>query len=55
VHLAARVMAMAGPGEVLVTRTVIDLVNGSGLKFEDKGAHSLKGFADPVQLLAVLS
>ena len=43
VHLAARVNAAAEPGEVLVSRTVRDLVAGSGLSFEDRGAHTLKG------------
>lgn len=43
VHIAARVMAAAGPGEVLVSRTVCDLVTGSGLRFEDRGEHELKG------------
>jgi len=43
VHIAARVMGLAGPGEVLVSRTVRDLVAGSGLRFEERGAHRLKG------------
>lgn len=43
VHIAARVMALAGPGEVLVSRTVRDLVAGSSLRFEERGAHRLKG------------
>jgi class 3 adenylate cyclase len=43
VHIAARVAAMAGPGEVLVSRTVADLVAGSGIEFEDRGEHELKG------------
>lgn len=43
VHIAARVAAMAAPGEVLVSSTVKDLVAGSGLEFEDKGPHALKG------------
>jgi class 3 adenylate cyclase len=43
VHIAARVMALAGPNEVLVSRTVPDLVAGSGLAFEDRGEHDLKG------------
>jgi class 3 adenylate cyclase len=43
VHIAARVMAAAAPGEVLVSRTVADLVTGSGLSFEDRGEHDLKG------------
>jgi class 3 adenylate cyclase/pimeloyl-ACP methyl ester carboxylesterase len=43
VHLAARVAALAGPGEVLVTGTVRDLVIGSPLQFEARGRHTLKG------------
>jgi class 3 adenylate cyclase len=43
VHLAARVMGKAGPGEVVVSRTVRDLTVGSGLEFRDFGLHELKG------------
>jgi class 3 adenylate cyclase len=43
VHLGARVAALAGPSQVLVTRTVTDLVNGSGLSFTEHGEHELKG------------
>ena len=43
VHIAARVQATAAPGEVLVSSTVKDLVVGSGLRFADRGEHSLKG------------
>jgi len=43
VHIGARVAAMAGPREVLVSSTVKDLVAGSGIAFEDRGEHSLKG------------
>ena len=43
VHAAARVMAMAGPGEVLVSSTTKDLLEGSGLALDDAGAHELKG------------
>ncbi|HKP88570.1 MAG TPA: adenylate/guanylate cyclase domain-containing protein [Thermoleophilaceae bacterium] len=46
VHIAARVSALAGPGEVLVSRTVKDLVAGSGLGFEARGSHELKGVPD---------
>ena len=53
VHIAARVSALAGPGEVLVSRTVKDLVAGSGIAFEDRGEHALKGVPDTWQLLAV--
>jgi class 3 adenylate cyclase len=43
VHIGARVAALAGPGEVLVSRTVVDLVGGSGIDFEDRGENELKG------------
>ncbi|MGZ6994223.1 MAG: adenylate/guanylate cyclase domain-containing protein [Acidimicrobiia bacterium] len=43
VHIGARVGALAGPGEVLVTSTVKDLVIGSDLGFDDRGSHTLKG------------
>jgi len=43
VHIGARVAALAGPGEVLVSGTVKDLVAGSGLAFDDRGEHELKG------------
>lgn len=50
VHTAARIMAIAGAGEVLVSATVMDLVDGSGLKFDDAGTHELKGLAGRRQL-----
>ena len=53
VHLAARIAALAGPGEVLVSSTVKDLVAGSGLAFADRGIHQLKGIPEPKQVLAV--
>jgi class 3 adenylate cyclase len=53
VHIASRVSAMAGPGEVLVTGTVRDLVVGSGIAFDDRGRHNLKGVPDEWQVLAV--
>jgi class 3 adenylate cyclase len=43
VHIGARVSALAGPGEVLVSSTVKDLVVGSGIEFDDRGEHGLKG------------
>ena len=52
VHLAARVVAAAGAGEVLVTQTTHDLVEGSGLEFEDRGLHELKGIETPRRLYA---
>jgi class 3 adenylate cyclase len=53
VHLAARVMAQAGPGQVLVSSTVRDLLAGSGLGFVDLGVHELKGFAESWRLFAL--
>lgn len=50
VHIGARVTALAEPGEVLVSRTVKDLVTGSGLVFVDRGVHELKGVSDGWQL-----
>jgi len=52
VHIAARVAALANEGEVLVSRTVRDLVVGSGLDFEDRGAHELKGVPENWQIYA---
>ena len=53
VHIAARVMAAAGPGEILVSRTVHDLVAGSDYVLEDRGAHTLRGIAGEWQLFAI--
>ena len=53
VHLAARIMGLAGTGEILVSRTVTDLVVGSDLTFEDRGVHELKGIQGGWPLLAV--
>jgi class 3 adenylate cyclase len=55
VHIAARVMAAARPGEILVSRTVRDLVVGSDLMLEDRGAHALKGVQGSWQLFAVVN
>ena len=52
VHIAARVGALAGAGEVLVSSTVKDLVAGSGIQFEDRGAKHLKGISDEWRLFA---
>ena len=52
VHIGARIMAAAGPGEILVSRTVRDLVAGSGIALEDRGTHALKGLDEPWQLFA---
>ena len=55
VHTGARVAALAGPGEVLVSDTVKALVAGSGIEFEDRGEHVLKGIAEPRHLFRVLN
>jgi class 3 adenylate cyclase len=52
VHIGARVMAAAAPGEILVSRTVRDLIAGSEIRLEDRGAHQLKGVEGPWQLFA---
>jgi len=53
VHTGSRVAAVAAAGEVLVSSTVRDLVAGSGIEFEDRGLHELKGFDEPRRLFAV--
>lgn len=53
VHLAARIMGLAGSGEILASRTVRDLVIGSELTFTDRGEHELKGIPDRWSLYAV--
>lgn len=53
VHIGQRVSALAGPGEVLVSSTVKDLVAGSGIAFVDRGSHMLKGIPDEWHIFAV--
>jgi class 3 adenylate cyclase len=53
VHIAERVCGSAGPGEVLASRTVVDLVAGSGIAFSDRGEHELRGIPDRWHLYAV--
>jgi class 3 adenylate cyclase len=53
VHIGQRVSALAGPGEVLVSSTVRDLVAGSGITFTDRGSHVLKGVPDEWRVFAV--
>jgi len=55
VHIGARVSAQAGPNDVLVSSTLRDLVIGSGLEFEERGAHQLKGVPGEWSLFAVAS
>src|SRR5207244_2178510 len=55
VHIAARVAAEAAAGETVVSSTVRDLVAGSGLRFEDRGIHALKGLPEELRLYRVLA
>ena len=55
INTGARVAAKAAPGEVLVSRTVKDLVAGSGIEFEERGTHELQGLAGEWQLYGVSS
>ena len=55
VSIGARVSALAGPSEILVSQTVKDLVAGSGLTFEDDGEHELKGVPDRWHVYRVVS
>jgi class 3 adenylate cyclase len=53
VHIGARVAGLAGRGEILASRTVVDIVAGSGIEFEDRGEHELKGVPGFWKLFAV--
>ncbi len=53
VHVAARVAALAGPGEILSSGVIRDLVAGSGLAFADRGVHALKGLSEGTRIYAV--
>ena len=55
VSIGARISSLAGPGEVLVSSTVKDLVAGSGMRFEDRGERQLKGIPDPWHLFALVT
>ena len=55
VHIGARISSLAGPGEVYVSSTVRDLVAGSGITFDDRGRHTLKGVPGDWQVLAASS
>jgi pimeloyl-ACP methyl ester carboxylesterase/class 3 adenylate cyclase len=50
VHIAARIMSLAGPGEIVVSSTVKDLVAGSGIRFDDRGVQTLRGVPDEWRL-----
>jgi len=52
VHIGARISAAAGPGEVLVSSTVKDIVAGSGISFEERGEHELDGVPGTWRLFA---
>ena len=52
VNIGARVGSLAGPSEVLVSSTVRDLVVGSGIEFDDRGTHDLKGVPGPWHVFA---
>ena len=54
VHIASRVANLGGADDVLVSRTVKDLVAGSGIKFEDYGTHTLKGIPEAWQVFRAL-
>jgi class 3 adenylate cyclase len=54
VHGAARVAALGGPGEVLASGTTFDLLDGSGLSFESRGNHELKGLSGARPIFALL-
>jgi class 3 adenylate cyclase len=55
VHIGSRIASLAGPGEVFVSSTVKDLVAGSGIAFDDRGSHVLKGIPDAWRVFAVRS
>jgi class 3 adenylate cyclase len=54
VNIASRIEALAGPGEVFVSRTVTDLVTGSGLECADRGPHDLRGLPGSRQLFLAI-
>ena len=53
VHVAARIQVLAAPGEILVSGTSRDLLEGSDLNFEDRGSHELKGISGARQVFAL--
>ena len=55
VNIAARIADISAPGSTLVSNTVRDLVAGSGLRFEDRGHHPLKGLPEELHLYAALN
>lgn len=55
VHVAARIAALAGPGEILVSGTVRDLIAGSGIELESRGRRTLKGVPERRPVFALVS
>jgi class 3 adenylate cyclase len=55
VHIGSRIASLAGAGEVFASSTVRDLVAGSGIAFDDRGSHVLKGIPDAWRVFAVRS
>jgi class 3 adenylate cyclase len=55
VHIGARISALADAGDVFVSSTVKDLVSGSGIEFDDRGAHELKGVPGEWRVFSVKS
>ena len=55
VHTGARVAALAGPGEIMVSRTIRDLVAGAPIRLESRGSHQLKGVPATWEVFAVVS
>jgi class 3 adenylate cyclase len=55
VHMAARILALAGPGEVLVSSSTGGLLEGSGIELEDAGLHELKGLSGSRQVFRALA
>jgi class 3 adenylate cyclase len=54
VHAAARIMALGGPSEVILSAVTRALAEGNGLRFEERGSHQLKGLDQPVELFALV-
>jgi class 3 adenylate cyclase len=53
VHAAARIMGLGGASEIIVSAVTRDLVEGSELRFEDRGRHEVKGLARPIEVFAL--
>ena len=54
IHIAARIMALGETGQITTSRTIKDLVVGSGFTFEDRGTHTLKGVEEPWQICQII-